>query len=76
MIKIKTRAVSNPRTSDGKWENMTGCHCCGEISSAYLAIDIYQNSSRIAKNIKLCKGCLNKGENLIDEKILQFSKVP
>jgi len=75
MIEIKMRAISNRRTPDGKWEDMRGCHGCGEVSSAYLVINIYQNSSRIAKNIKLCKGCLVKGENLINEKILQFSKV-
>jgi len=76
MIDVIFSSVKNPRTEDGQWEDMKGCHGCGKVSSAYIRLDIYDKHSLICKGIKICKGCLNKGENLIDEKILRLSKVP
>jgi len=70
MVNVDLSSIKNPRTPDGKWKDMNGCHGCGKISSAYIMLDIYQNHSLIATNIKLCKGCLCKGEDLIDKTIL------
>jgi len=71
MINVTFRAVGNPRTPDGKWESMIGCDSCGNVASAYFVMHIYQDHYRICRNIKLCKGCLCKGEDLIDKEILK-----
>ena len=70
MLQVIMHAVPNPRKGY-EWEDMTGCHMCGEISSAYVRLDVYQDHSRIAKNIRICKGCLCKGEELINHEILK-----
>jgi len=74
MIIVEFSPIKNSRTADGKWVDMKGCHRCGKISSAYVQLDIYQNHSLIATNIKLCKGCLCKGEEIIDKTILSQTK--
>lgn len=71
MINVTFSPVRNPRTEDGQWEDMKGCHGCKQISSAYVKLDIYQDHSLIAQNICLCKGCLCDGEGLINEMILK-----
>ena len=66
--------INNPRTVDGGWEDGTyGCHNCQKITSAYIGIEFSFCGMHLAM-IKLCKGCLIKGEDLINGLILDQSK--
>ena len=57
--------INNPRKEDGDFGDHS-CNKCNGKSPAYLKIDFnYVNLS-----IKLCKGCLLEGVDIIDETIL------
>lgn len=73
-MEVEIKALSNPRTPEGGWKDMRPCPCCGSISSAYVLINVYKDNCLVFKNIRLCKGCLIKGENLIDKAILDQTK--
>jgi len=62
--------ISNPRTEEGGWENEDlGCDTCGSIVSAYVEIEI-ELIDDFSITIQMCKGCLDKGQKIIDKEIL------
>jgi len=72
---ITFEGVSNPRVGLG-WGPVK-CDACGCDSSGFVLITIASPELRCEEcdfdgtiSIVLCKGCLNKGEKLIDEAIL------
>jgi len=50
------------------------CGGCGRIASAYVRMDVYDGHLLICKGIKICKTCLLKGSELIDDKLLDQAK--
>ena len=66
--------VNNPRTPNGGWKHDMKCGGCGRIASAYVRMDVYDGHLLICKGIKICKTCLLKGSELIDDKLLDQAK--
>ena len=67
---ITFKSISNPRIDYG-WGPVK-CDACGCDSSGFVEITIQADKIPFEGGlvIILCKGCLNKGEKLIDEAIL------
>ena len=61
----------NPRTSDGGLGSME-CHICESRSSVLLAV--YLKNSHDLKQLVICKGCLNKMDELLNWGILEQTK--
>lgn len=71
MTKICFREISNPRKGDGWQCNDIKCDKCGTITNAYVSIIITADYWKILHSIVLCKGCLLKGVDLIDETVIR-----
>ncbi len=65
-MKFKFTGINNPRTKDGGFTDIA-CDCCGCKASAYLNLEIDMVACII------CKGCLLKGVDIINDTILQDS---
>ena len=65
-MKIEFKGIDNPR--DGYELGPYKCDRCGDRSGALLKISMWK------KSMLLCKGCLNNGEDIINQTILKDCK--
>lgn len=66
---IELIAISNPRTPDGKWEDMSGCSFCGAISCGYVGIRVTIDEDEYT--IKICGSCLSDAQKEVGKTILE-----
>lgn len=72
MLQIDFKEVSNPREGDGWKYKILKCSKCGVVTNGYIKVTI-SNECVIVHPFFLCKGCLLKGVDLIDETVLKQS---
>lgn len=69
-FEIEFSDVSNPRHGNG-WKYDLKCSKCGVVSNAYIKVGLVYNKCLIVHPLILCKGCLLKGVDLINETIIK-----
>lgn len=69
-LEIRMEAVSNPRKNAG-WESDLHCAKCGTITNAFVSVEIIYNKCLIVHPFLLCKSCLFKGVDIIDQTVMR-----
>jgi hypothetical protein len=66
---IELIAIDNPRTPDGKWQDMSGCSFCGAVSCGYVGIRVMIDEEE--HTIQICGSCLLDAQKEMHKSILE-----